>query len=82
MLFTEGTTLGVRYHEVRREALERRFIIAPTRYGKVRVKEGLLGGRVVNRAPELEDCRKIALGKGVPLKQVQQAAMRALQEKS
>jgi uncharacterized protein (TIGR00299 family) protein len=82
ILFTEGTTLGVRYHEVRREALERRFAIAPTRYGKVRVKEGLRGGRVVNRAPELEDCRKIALRKGVPLKQVQQAALRALQEKS
>jgi uncharacterized protein (DUF111 family) len=68
ILFTEGTTLGVRYHEVRREALERRFVTVATPYGKVKVKEGLLGGKVVNRAPELEDCRKLATRKKVPLK--------------
>ncbi|MGH9392168.1 MAG: nickel insertion protein, partial [Vicinamibacteria bacterium] len=81
ILFTEGTTLGVRYHEVRREALERRFVSAATRYGKVRVKEGILGGKVVNRAPELEDCRKLAIQKKVPLKEVHRAALRALKEK-
>jgi uncharacterized protein (TIGR00299 family) protein len=75
ILFTEGTTLGVRYHEVRREALERRFVSILTRYGKVNVKEGLLGGKVVSRAPELEDCRKLATRKKVPLKNVQQAAL-------
>jgi hypothetical protein len=81
MFFTEGTTLGVRYHEVRREALDRRFVSVSTRYGKVRLKEGILRGKVVNRAPELEDCRKLATGKNVPLKKVQQAALDALQEK-
>jgi len=81
LLFTEGTTLGVRHHEVRREALERRFVSASTRYGKVRVKEGILAGKVVNRAPELEDCRKLATRKKVPLKEVQQAALEALKEK-
>ncbi len=75
LLFVEGTTLGVRYHEVRRDVLERRFVTAVTRYGKVRVKEGLLAGKVVNRAPELEDCRKVAKAKKVPLKVVQQAAL-------
>ncbi len=78
ILFTEGTTLGVRYHEVRREALERRFVSAVTRYGKVRVKEGILGGNVVNRAPELEDCRKLAIQKKVPLKEVQRAALESM----
>jgi uncharacterized protein (TIGR00299 family) protein len=81
LLFTEGTTLGVRQHEVRREALERRFVSALTRYGKVRVKEGILAGKVVNRAPELEDCRKLATRKKVPLKEIQRAAMQALGEK-
>jgi hypothetical protein len=81
LLFTEGTTLGVRYHEVRRDALERRSVPARTRFGTVRVKEGLLAGKVVNRAPELEDCRKIAKEKRVPLKRVQQAALAALQER-
>jgi len=78
LLFTEGTTLGVRQHEVRREALERRFVSASTRYGKVRVKEGILAGKVVNRAPELEDCRKLATRKKVPLKEVQQAALESI----
>jgi len=78
ILFTEGTTLGVRYHEVQREALERRFVTAVTRYGKVRVKEGILAGKVVNRAPELEDCRKLAVKKKVPLKEVQRAALEAI----
>ena len=81
ILFTEGTTLGVRHHEVRREALERRFVSAVTRYGRVRVKEGILAGKVVNRAPELEDCRKLATRKKVPLKEIQRAAMQALGEK-
>jgi uncharacterized protein (DUF111 family) len=81
ILFTEGTTLGVRYHEVRRATLERRFVIARTPYGKVRVKEGILDGKVVNRAPELEDCRKLALSRKVPLKDVQRAASRAAEEK-
>jgi uncharacterized protein (TIGR00299 family) protein len=81
ILFTEGTTLGVRHHEVRREALERRFVSAVTRYGKVRVKEGILAGKVVNRAPELEDCRKLATRKKVPLKEVQRAAIQALKER-
>jgi uncharacterized protein (TIGR00299 family) protein len=76
-LFTEGTTLGVRYHEVRRQALERRFVSVSTGYGKVRVKEGILAGKVVNRAPELEDCRRLAVRRNVPLKEVQRAALRA-----
>jgi uncharacterized protein (TIGR00299 family) protein len=77
ILFTEGTTLGVRYHEVQRAVLERRFVSVETRYGTVRVKEGLFGGKVVNRAPEFEDCRKLARARGVPLKAVQQAALGA-----
>jgi uncharacterized protein (TIGR00299 family) protein len=81
LLFTEGTTLGVRYHEVRRATLERRFVTAKTPYGNVRVKEGILGGKVVNRAPELEDCRKLALSRKVPLKDVQRAALRAAEKK-
>jgi uncharacterized protein (TIGR00299 family) protein len=77
ILFSEGTTLGIRYHEVRREVLERRFLSVVTPYGAVRVKEGLHDGRVVNRAPEFEDCRTLAVEKKVPLKEVQRAALQA-----
>ncbi|MGH9335948.1 MAG: nickel pincer cofactor biosynthesis protein LarC, partial [Vicinamibacteria bacterium] len=77
ILFSEGTTLGIRYHEVRRDVLERRLVSVSTRYGPVRVKEGILRGKVVNRAPEFEDCRKLAEKNKVPLKHVQQAALEA-----
>jgi hypothetical protein len=77
ILFEEGTTLGVRYHEVERAVLERRVVPVETRYGTVRVKEGLLSGRVVNRAPEYEDARKIAREKKVALKEVQRATLDA-----
>jgi hypothetical protein len=75
ILFEEGTTLGVRYHEVARAVLERRLVPVETPYGTVRVKEGILSGRVVNRAPEYEDVKKLAREKKVPLKEVQRAAL-------
>jgi uncharacterized protein (DUF111 family) len=77
ILFRESTTLGVRFHEVGREVLERKHVRVSTRYGKVGVKLGLTGGEVLNAAPEFEDCRRIAASKGVALKEVQRAAMAA-----
>ena len=37
--------------------------------------EGLFGGKIVNIAPEFEDCRRLARAKKVSLKKVQQAAI-------
>lgn len=75
ILFSEGATLGLRWHEVRREILERRFATVKTRFGEVKVKEGLYSGRVVRRAPEYEDCRRLAARSGVPLGEIQRAAL-------
>jgi uncharacterized protein (DUF111 family) len=77
IFFRESTTLGVRFHEVEREVLERKHIHVSTRYGKVSVKVGLADGKVVNVAPEFEDCRRIASSKRVAVKEVQLAAMAA-----
>ena len=49
--------------------------IADTPWGKVRVKEGLLQGQVINSAPEFEDCKRIAQESGQPLKAVEAAAL-------
>lgn len=81
ILFAETTTLGLRCHEVERACLERKSVKVKTRYGKVSVKLGLSEGKVVNAAPEFEDCRRIASAKKVSLKEVQQAAMAAFREK-
>lgn len=76
-LLTETTTLGVREHAVTRTALERRHDPVQTPWGAVRVKVGLRGAQVLNAAPEFEDCRAVAAAAGVPLKEVQAAAMAA-----
>ena len=78
ILFTETTTLGVRAWPVERTALERRWEMVQTPWGQVRVKEGLLAGKVVNAVPEFEDCKKLAEEKAVPLKMVEGAALRAI----
>jgi len=73
--FRHSSTLGVRALAVERLALERRWAEVATPWGGVRVKLGARGGRVVNRAPEFEDCRRVAEEAGVPLKEVYAAAL-------
>jgi pyridinium-3,5-bisthiocarboxylic acid mononucleotide nickel chelatase len=41
-----------------------------TPLGVIRMKVARLNGRVLNAAPEYDDCRRIAAEKNVPLKQV------------
>ena len=76
ILFMETTTLGVRAYPVERTALERCWKTVKTPWGDVRVKEGLLDGRIVNAVPEFEDCKRIAEEKGISLKAVEAAALR------
>ncbi len=77
IVFRETTTIGVRYHEVMRERLEREIVDVSTPLGTVRFKVARLGGRVVNVSPEFEDCLRIASAQGVPVKDVQAAATKA-----
>lgn len=80
-LLRETPTLGVRFQRVERVALERRFEEVETPFGRVRVKLGLRDGRVINAAPEFDDCRARAAEKNVPLKQVWAAALAALAQR-
>ena len=70
LLFTETTTLGIRMYPVERRVLERRWQPVETSYGEVRIKVASENGTVRNFAPEYEDCRRIALEKGIPFKEV------------
>jgi uncharacterized protein (TIGR00299 family) protein len=74
LLFEQTTTIGLRIHEARRKVLERELVSVETRFGSVRVKVAKRDGKVVNVAPEYEDCQKLAAEKNVPLKQVMLAA--------
>jgi pyridinium-3,5-bisthiocarboxylic acid mononucleotide nickel chelatase len=77
LIFTETSTLGVRWREERRQALARRWENVSTPWGEIRIKIASRNGAVTNYAPEYEDCRRIAAEHHVPLKQVMQEANRA-----
>ncbi len=66
ILFSETTTLGVRVTEAKRRVLSRKMAEVETRYGTVRMKYTEAG----SFAPEYEDCRRVAIEKGVPLRTV------------
>ena len=74
LLFEQTTTIGLRIYEARRKVLEREFVSVETPFGEVRVKVGKREGKVLNVAPEYEDCQRLAAEKSVPLKEVILAA--------
>jgi uncharacterized protein (TIGR00299 family) protein len=76
IVFEETTTIGVRRHRASRSVLERETVNVETPYGTVRVKIARSDGRVVNAAPEFEDCVRLARERRIPLKEVQATAMR------
>lgn len=79
LLLEHTTTLGVRWHDVRRTVLERAWREVAVLGEPVRVKIGSRHGRILTVTPELEDCRELALRQGVPLRVVLRAAEAAAQ---
>jgi hypothetical protein len=69
-LLRETTTLGLRWREEERSRTDREIISLQTRYGKIRFKIARWEGSVVNLSPEYEDCKRLALRKRIPLKDV------------
>jgi uncharacterized protein (DUF111 family) len=74
LLFAETTTIGLRMYSAERRVLERTWRDVDTIYGRIRIKVASENGTVRNTAPEYDDCRRVALEKGVPLKDVVQQA--------
>jgi uncharacterized protein (TIGR00299 family) protein len=79
LLLTETSAFGVRRSNADRRKLKREVVSVQTPMGHVTVKLGRLDGRVVQVAPEHESCRALAERVNVPIKQVYEAAMRAVQ---
>ena len=82
LIFAETTTLGLRISTAERRVLQRDVVSVETPYGAIRLKVGLRNGQVLNAAPEYEDCRRLALERGVPLKEVMQAAQAAFRNRA
>jgi uncharacterized protein (DUF111 family) len=77
VLFEETTTIGVRWHEVRRRRLPRELRRVDTPFGAVTVKVSCLDGRPVTATPEFEEVRRLAAARGVPVRVVLEAAREA-----
>jgi uncharacterized protein (TIGR00299 family) protein len=82
LVFEQTTTIGLRMYEARRKVLERETVEVETPYGTVHVKVAKREGKVLNAAPEYEDCQRLATDKSVPLKQVMLAAQMAYMKKT
>jgi pyridinium-3,5-bisthiocarboxylic acid mononucleotide nickel chelatase len=82
IIFSETTTIGLRYSEVERDCLVREFVEVETPAGTVRVKLARRDGRIVNAVPEFDDCARLAAAKGLPVKDVQALAMKAWGQQS
>jgi len=76
IIFRETTTLGLRIQQVDRVVLSREEREVTLSFGTVRVKIARRGDTILNVAPEYEDCKKIALQAGIPLREVMEQARR------
>jgi uncharacterized protein (TIGR00299 family) protein len=77
LVFRETTTIGVRYHEMDRECLDRDTVPVATPWGDVRVKVARRGDDVLNAQPEFDDVARLAAEHGVPIKDVHAQAQKA-----
>jgi pyridinium-3,5-bisthiocarboxylic acid mononucleotide nickel chelatase len=80
VLLEETSALGVRVSQLDRYELERDERIIELQGGTVRVKVGLLDGRVVNLAPEHDDCAALARSTGSSVKSVWAEALARAQQ--
>jgi len=77
VLLTHTTTLGLRMRTERRIVLDRRWETVNTKWGEVRVKIGARNGADAWRAPEFDDCQRLAEQADVPVLAVYEAALAA-----
>lgn len=77
LVFAETTSLGIRRSSVERRTLAREAATVKTIYGPVKGKVALLPDGMKRFMPEYGDCRRAALKHGAPLRQVQEAAIKA-----
>jgi hypothetical protein len=79
-IFSETTTNGLRISEVKRSILDRKIVEVKVLDETIRVKVSFDGKKVLTLSPEYEDCRLVALKKGMSLKKVIQMAQQKANE--
>jgi hypothetical protein len=68
ILFSESTTLGVRFQYTQRRILERSSAEIESPWGRMKVKKVFRPDGSFQLLPEFEECRRIAKEKGIPLR--------------
>ncbi|MCU0575787.1 MAG: nickel pincer cofactor biosynthesis protein LarC [Desulfobacterota bacterium] len=74
------TTIGVRYHAVERQVLQRRQYRLSTRYGEVGIKEVTLPDGSVRCKPENRDLQEVSRRAGIAMATLREEVGRALEE--
>jgi pyridinium-3,5-bisthiocarboxylic acid mononucleotide nickel chelatase len=82
LILRETSAFGLRHHTAERRKLRRQISTVSTPFGPVRMKQGLLNGKVLHSTPEFECCRLLANQAGVPLKTIYEAALKADPQRS
>ncbi|MDD4601024.1 Pyridinium-3,5-bisthiocarboxylic acid mononucleotide nickel insertion protein [bioreactor metagenome] len=77
ILFSETSTIGVRYYPVKRKIAQRGFATVHSPWGNAKVKISTYNGKICHVSPEYEDCRHLAKENNVPLKKIQQTVLEA-----
>ncbi len=77
LLMRETTTIGLRWRIDNRIKADRSIREISTKYGKIRIKVARVGEEIINLTPEYDDCKRLALEKGIPLKRVLEEAKAA-----
>ncbi len=84
ILMQETTTIGLRWRVDNRIMAAREIRRIDTVHGPVAVKLARSRGRIINLTPEYDDCKRLALEKGLPLKKiiddVRAAALKDIQD--
>ena len=70
LVFQETTTIGIRINKASRFVLKRELKEVDITYGKVKVKISTGPDGIITVSPEYEDCKRIAMETGRPLKEI------------
>jgi uncharacterized protein (TIGR00299 family) protein len=75
-ILNETTSLGIRYHQVHRTALERSSVTIDTPFGPLAAKKVVGPDGRVRVVPEFEACKQAARTHGRPLREVYEAVLK------
>ena len=70
ILMKETTTIGLRWRVENRIKARRLIKEIDTSHGPIHIKLAQNNGQIINLTPEYEDCKRVALEKNIPLKNI------------